>query len=170
MQKPELNELLCGIRAGDKSAFARLYRELSPPVFTIAWRILQEREAAEDVTQEVFLKLFCEPPAPSVKNPRAWIFQMARNRAIDLWRGRRETQSADEGAVDVFDAVVQRLDVEAAMAELPRLQREVVTLHLTAGLTFREIAPIVGRSVPATYRQYRRALDTLREELRGDVL
>ncbi|MBO5797706.1 MAG: sigma-70 family RNA polymerase sigma factor [Clostridia bacterium] len=167
MQKPELNELLCGIRAGDKDAFTRLYRELGPPVFTIAWRILQEREAAEDVTQEVFCGVFCEPPAPSVKNPRAWLFQIARNRAIDVWRRRRDNEPGAEGTVDVFDAVVQRLDVEAAMAALPRLQREVVTLHLTAGLTFREIAPIVGRSVPATYRQYRRALDTLRETLSG---
>ena len=79
MYEMNLNEYFSRVRNGDKEAFAQIYDELEKPVFTIVSRIVQSKEIAEDVTQDIFVKLFVSPPDSSIRNPRAWIFQMTRN-------------------------------------------------------------------------------------------
>lgn len=56
---------------------------MKDPVFTVICRIMADRDAAEDIMQELFVKLYCAPPPSDVQNLRAWIFKMARNLAID---------------------------------------------------------------------------------------
>ncbi|MBQ9767953.1 MAG: RNA polymerase sigma factor [Lachnospiraceae bacterium] len=168
----DLNDLFNRVRDGDKEAFTHIYHELKQPVFTIICRIVQNRELAEDLTQDVFVKVFTSPPDCSVRNPRAWIFRIARNLAIDALR---KTTCAD---IDVLSMVsddfsgnlVTRLDLEQAIAALPRTEREILALHLNGALGFFDIAHIVGLSVSATYRKYRKALKTLRNLLDGGTL
>lgn len=62
MYKMNLNEYFLAVRNGDKEAFAQIYDELEKPVFTIVSRIVQSKEIAEDVTQDIFVKLFVSPP------------------------------------------------------------------------------------------------------------
>ena len=167
-----LNESFSRVRNGDKEAFAQIYDELEKPVFTIVSRIVQSREIAEDVTQDVFVKLFVCPPDSTVKNPRAWIFQMARNAAINA---RRKKQGVDIDGVelaadDQISNVVIRLDIESAISKIPSIEREILSLRINAQLHFYEISRIVGLSVPATYRKYRKAMNTLRGLLGGDAL
>lgn len=168
----DMKEYFSRVREGDKEAFAHIYNELKQPVFTIARRIVQSKESAEDITQDVFVKLFVSPPEPSVRNPRAWVFQMARNLSIDVLRKKQHTDidglsvSAEDG---IGEAVV-RLDIESAIGRLSRTQREILSLHLNGGLTFAEISAIVGMSVPAVYRKYRGTLKKLRELLLGGAL
>ena len=167
MTNEELRVCFDGIRAGDKTAFAVLYHDMKTPVFTVILRIVVGRETAEDVMQELFLRLYQSPPEPSVQNLRAWIFRMARNLAIDERRRARETaelQDADLTDPRDLDAA---LDVERALTALPMEEREIVTLHLNAGLGFREISEVAGLSLPAVYRRYRRALKTLEKLLKG---
>ena len=78
-----MEEYFSKLQTGDKDAFEYIYTELKNPVYTIAYRIVQSKELAEDVTQDVFLKLFAIPQNLAVKYPRAWIFQMTHNAAID---------------------------------------------------------------------------------------
>ena len=167
MDVSELRECIERTRMGDKEAFSCLYDELSCPVYTVARRIVHSREIAEDITQEVFVRLYVSPPPPSIENPRAWIFRMARNLAIDAWR---KKQSADIDDVqleeeDVADAVALRLDTEAAIGCLPTVERQILSLHLDCEMPFREIAPIVEMSLPAVYRRYRKAIKILQKLL-----
>ena len=76
MDKTQQNRLFVRIQRGDKEAFTQLYHDLKQPVFTIIYRIVQNQTTAEDLTQDLFVKLFTAPPDSTVKNPRAWIFQM----------------------------------------------------------------------------------------------
>lgn len=165
-------KLLDRVRDGDKNAFAQLYYELKQPVFVIISRIVRSEAMAEDVTQDVFVKLYASPPDPSVKNPRAWIFRMARNLAIDTLRKQRDTEldDVDLPGADPAEGIDTRLDLEAAIRRLPRSEREILALHLNAELPFREIAQIVGLTVPAAYRKYRKALKALRNMLNGGAL
>ena len=164
----ELKTCFDGIRTGDKRAFAAMYHEMKTPVYTVVLRIVGSREAAEDVTQELFLRLFKLPPDPSVQNLRAWIFQIARNLAIDERRKGRETAVLGDVTIPATERDLDTaLDVERALTTLPLDDREVVILHLNAGLNFREIAEITGLSLPAVYRRYRRALKTLEKMLKG---
>ena len=172
MYKMNLNEYFSAVRNGDKEAFAQIYDELEKPVFTIVSRIVQSKEIAEDVTQDIFVKLFVSPPDSSVKNPRAWIFQMTRNLAINALKKKQgmDVDDLELVADDQISNVVMRMDIESAISRLPRLEREILSLHINAGLHFNEISNIVGLSLPATYRKYRKAIKTLREFLGGDAL
>lgn len=82
----ELKEYFSKMRDGDKEAFAHIYNELKSPVFTVSFRIVQSREAAEDITHDVFVKLYTSPPDSNVKNLKAWVFQMTRNLSLDALR------------------------------------------------------------------------------------
>ena len=73
-------------------------------------------------------------------------------------------------ADDQISSVIMRMDIESAISTLPRIEREIVSLRINAELHFNEISNIVGLSLPATYRKYRKAIKTLREFLGGDAL
>lgn len=167
-----LSESFSRVRSGDKEAFALIYNELKQPVFTIACRIVQSKEAAEDITQDVFVKLFISPPDASVRNPRAWIFQMTRNQSLDVLRREQGTNIDDAqlAADDAYSSILIRMDIESAIARLPCDEREILSLRLNGELRFNEISRIVGLSLPAVYRKYRRAIKTLREQLDGGAL
>lgn len=169
MLEMDLQELFLRVKNGDKDAFAQIYAELKRPVFAIACRIAQSREMAEDITQDVFVKLYVSPPDSSIKNPRAWAFRMARNLAIDAQRKRQSVglDDVELPAEDEIGCFIMRSDIEAAISRLPCDEREIVTLHINAELHFNEIARIVGLSLPATYRKYRKAIKSLQNLLGG---
>ena len=167
-----LRELFDRIANGDREAFSCVYQELKRPVYTICYRITGSKESAEDITHDVFVKLFTSPPAPSVQNIRAWIFRMARNLAIDALRKKAYIAEEDESAAveDAYSHLHLRMDLESAIGKLPCDEREILTLHLNAELGFKDIAGIVGLSLPATYRKYRKALKHMQQELNGGIL
>lgn len=171
MDEKTMQSLIHDIRNGDRKAFARLYEELKTPVYTVICRIVQNRATAEDVMQEVFLKLYNVPPDPAVKNVRAWIFRTTRNAAIDALRKKHNTEigldDQNGGLRDNAFWVDQRIDLENALRKLPQEQREILALHLNAGFGFQQIADITGSSLPSVYRRYRKAINTLRNELNG---
>ena len=169
MNEISLQEHFARIRNGNRDAFIAVYQGLKQPIFTICYRITASKETAEDITHDVFVKLFRSPPDASVKNLRAWIFQIARNLSIDALRkqSRVAKESAPTGAEDPFPSMDLQMDLEAALQKLPLDEREILSLHLNAGLHFQEIAGMIGLSLPATYRKYRKALKRVRSELNG---
>lgn len=172
MFEADLKECFSRMQNGDKEAFAQIYTMLKQPVFTIVRRILQNTELAEDVTQDIFVKLFVSPPDSSIRNLRAWIFQIARNLAIDTLRKQQRSESCQAEAFteDEISSFIVRRDMESAICKLPWDEREILTLHINADLPFHEIAHIVGLSLPATYRKYRKAIKTLQKLLDGGTL
>ena len=168
----DLKEYFSKARNGDREAFAQIYEELKRPVFTIACRIVQSKEIAEDVTQDVFVKLFLSPPDSSVKNPRAWIFRMARNSAIDALRKKQSTviEDTELASDDEISALSMRMDIESAIKKLSCIEREILSLRINADLNFNEISRIVGLTLSATYRKYRKAIKTLKVFLEGGTL
>ena len=168
----DLKEYFSRVRDGDREAFAQIYEELKRPVYTVACRIVQSKEIAEDVTQDIFVKLFLSPPDSSVKNPRAWIFKMARNLAIDALRKTKsmDIYDTDLTSDDEISNLAMRLDIESALKKLPCIEREILSLRINAELNFNEISHIVGLSMSATYRNYRKAIKTLRVFLEGGPL
>lgn len=151
----------------DREAFSAIYEDMKQPVYTVCLRILLCQEAAEDVCHDVFVKLFTAPPDPSVVKIRAWIFRVARNLAIDTLRRNQHFQFE---SLDDRDGIWcpnwdVSLDLEAAMKKLSVSEREILTLHINAGLGFTQIAAITGASLSWVYRSYRRAIRQLQHEL-----
>ncbi len=156
----------------DKEAFIRIYNELKIPVYTIAYRIVGSTQIAEDITQDVFVKLFSTPPGDNIKNPRAWIFKVTRNLSIDYLKKAKayNLDDVNEASGCIDNDVITRLDIEDALNTLSLTEREIITLHINAGLSFKEISKIINLSLPSTYRRYKNALSKLRILLSGGVL
>lgn len=159
-------------RFPDRGAFSAVYADMKQPVYTVCLRILGNQEAAEDVCHDVFVKLFTSPPDASLSKPRAWVFRVARNLAIDALRSARyrscvPLEDADNPISPDWD---NRLDLESAICRLPLKEREILTLHLNAGLGFAEIARIREESLPSVYRSYRRALKSMQTLLNGGTI
>ncbi len=168
MDPKDLRALLQKISKKDLASFEALYHEYKTPVFTILLRITQSRTLSEDLLQEFFLKLYNNPPTQA-KNPRAYLFQMARNLALDALR--REKPTADlpfePAAADLSD---RRIDLQLAFGALDEIDRQIVSLHLYGGLRFREIAGICAMPLGTVLWRYRRAIQRLRELLNGGTI
>jgi len=168
------NELFSNIvrfEKGDRIAFDSIYNDLKTPVYTVAFRILLNQNDAEDVTQDVFIKLFRNPTDFAVENSRAWLFRVAHNLAVDTVRKRKDSVDLEDGASAEtetdFDAIAVKMDIDKAFEGLNFSQREVVALHIYGGMTFSDIGSIMGISLPATYRLYRNAIKKLQNSLNG---
>ncbi len=169
MDNQKLTELFISIRSGNIEAFTELYEAYKKPVFTVLWRIVASKEMAEDLTHDLFIKLFINPPTPSVKNMRAYVFKMARNLALNALRSKQYTEIENVQSRPMRDlsGIELRIDLDAAISLLDDCERQVLALHLNADLTFLEISKIMDQSLPATYRTYKRALKMLQNILDG---
>ena len=149
---------------------ADLYREYRCQLLVTAWTVLRDREAAEDALHSAFVGLVRLPSPPN--DPKLYAFKSVRNAALDLLarRARRRERPLELAAELAAPAQgVQDASLLAAVAiavsQLDEESREVVDLHLRAGLTFQEIAGILGQPLSTVASRYRRALVKLRERL-----
>lgn len=164
MTDAELQLKLDRLRRGDAAAFESLYRELGTPVYTVLLRIVRDRFLAEDLFQDFFAGLYQKPPAEGVRKPRAYLFQTARNLALDALRRRRDTAPLEDAALTAAapETGPEKLDLADAISKLELPERQTVALHLNAGLRFREIAAITGEPLGRVYARYRKAIEKLR--------
>lgn len=128
-------------------------------------------EPAEDVVQEVFVRLFSEQAEPA--NIKAWLFRSVRNAAISGVRSRRrrvkyERQRAadrpawfDSRPDDLIDAAA----AQSALCYLPDDQREVIVLRIWAGMTLAEASDVTGEPVSTLFSRYRAGLAALRKAM-----
>ncbi len=173
--KNDLNFYFEKIRNGDINAFSEMYEKIKVPIFTIIFRIVKDYHLSEEIMQEFFLKLFLSPPNPSVKNIRAYVFQMARNLSIDALRKKENTKSESLDDFEIssdgsFERFIFDIDLENAMLKLDDIEREIVSLHLNGGLTFFEISKILNLSLTSVYKKYRKGIDFLKDELKEERL
>jgi RNA polymerase sigma-70 factor (ECF subfamily) len=173
LNNAELTKQLNAIHDGNMAAFEELYDDLKVPVYTIINRIIWDESTAEDILQEVFIKLYRLSPEPLLKNPRAYIFQMARNLTIDNVRKQVSHLSLDE----IEDTVSQpaddfsmRMDIEGAMKALPSQECQIVTLHIIGELKFREIAEIMNIPLGTALWKYQKAITKLQKIIAGGPL
>ena len=168
MPEHQLNLLFSALRAGDRDAFRSLYDALSPPVYTVLLRLVGDRQSAEDLLQETFLRLYRTPPGPEVSRPRAWVFQVAHNLAVDHLRTHRAALPLEDGSLPVPQPDLDLgLDVEAALNRLSQEDRLLVSLHLNGGLRFRECARLLGIPLGTALRRYHTAIGRVRDYLNG---
>src|ERR1039457_5605165 len=157
--------------------FERLYDEHAQAVFAFLLNFTRHEADTRDLLQEVFVKVAKRPDLlEGVRDERAFLLRLAHNLAIDLVRrrGPRENyhgQLADEPA-SVFaptadpDGQTFREALAAALGDLPADQRAVVHLKLWEGLTFEQIAELIGIPLNTAASRYRYGIDKLRERLR----
>jgi len=153
--------------------FVPLYHHYARPVFRYLCNRIGAYEEAEDLTAQTFLEaLEALPRYRDLGCFSAWLFGIARRKAADYFR--RNSPLALEDAAAVADAAdvpgeVARKDeiarLRALIRELPEEEQEWIRLHFTAGLTFREMSAINGKSEDATKKAVYRLLSKLQSRL-----
>jgi RNA polymerase sigma-70 factor, ECF subfamily len=160
-------------------AFDRLYRSSRDDVYAYVASLLHDGPAAEEVTATAFERAYRKRHRfdPKKGEPRAWLFGIARNAALDELRRRgRQAELAAEPA-DLDGASVEasaegserRLALRAALAKLEPRERELIALKFFAGLGNAEIAVVVGISESNAGTRLHRAVTKLREALDGSI-
>jgi RNA polymerase sigma-70 factor, ECF subfamily len=162
-------------RRGELGAFEELYRAHSARIFSLAVRMLGSTTDAEDLLQEIFLS--AHRKLDSFRGEAAlgtWLYRLAMNQLLDYVRSRAGRASqvtdgledasliADGTAHRLGDRVIQRLDLERAVAHLPEGCRAAFVLHDVEGLEHREIAEVLGIAEGTSKSQVHKARLRLR--------
>lgn len=173
--------LIWKFRSGDSSALARIYEDHRKTLLRVAAGLLSQTSAAEDIVHDVFLQLAEAPDRLGLRgNLRSFLVTCVVNRARNANKALRLRRTgrpegtgelaADPPGPEGWIVAGERLTkLQAALAELPYEQREVIVLHLQAGLKFRAIAASQNVSINTVQSRYRYGLDKLRSLLDGEV-
>jgi RNA polymerase sigma-70 factor (ECF subfamily) len=145
-----------------------LYRQHAPALRLYA---RQWPGNAEDLVQEAFVKLAQQSPSPEQVLP--WLYRVVRNaalaanRAAARRRQREERASIPEAWFAQADDRLAAQEATQLLTQLPFDLREVIVARVWGGLTFEDIAQLVGCSLPTAHRRYQAGLTQLRERLEG---
>jgi RNA polymerase sigma-70 factor (ECF subfamily) len=175
---PTDEQLMSAWVAGDARAFEQLFARLAPRVHGFFMRSFRDAAAADDLLQVTFMKVHrARDSFDSRQKVKPWLFAVAARVRLDELRKRlRLPEDADEEALAQAEdpaASEVRLHsdvqeaVRSALAALPESQRAVIHLHRYEGMTFVEIASVLGTTPGAVKLRAFRGYETLRVQLKG---
>jgi RNA polymerase sigma factor (sigma-70 family) len=151
-----------------EEGFEAAYLELFPRAATLAFRLLGDRTAAEDVAAEALARAYAKwSKIGHLEYRDAWVLRVALNLAIDATRRRPFAFHAQE-PLDATEAAVVRLALVNALKTLPRRQRQAIALRYLSGFREKEVAEALGVSPGTASAHLRRGLDALRGRLGKD--
>jgi RNA polymerase sigma-70 factor, ECF subfamily len=173
MLRPAEDPLIEGLAEGREEAFAALYDGFAASLFRVAFGMLGSPQDAEDVVQEVFVAVFRgRRRLRQVENLRAYLFAALRRAAArHAASPRRQCSLSPEELAQIScpESIgpdkEQALRLERALRTLPAEQGEVIALKVDGGLTFAEIAVVLGISANTAASRYRYGLEKLRAAL-----
>jgi RNA polymerase sigma-70 factor (ECF subfamily) len=182
-------ELVAGLRAGSEQAYETLLARFQQPVYNLALRLLSDPGDASDVVQEVFLKVFrCVIHFRRQSSLKTWIYRITVNEAHNQRRWFFRHRSREVGLDDQTEEVRCRmvpdagrtpfeytfdgekhLLIEAALARVNPVFREVVVLRDIEDLSYDEIAEVLQISIGTVKSRIMRGREALRDELAGQL-
>ena len=176
-----LESLLAATANGDRAAFKVLYERSSAKLFGVVLRILRNRQKAEDVLQDVYLKVWQKAGTydPAQGKPITWMATIARNRAIDIIRATRPEQTVDEpgdeeqifrlGGQDAENVDLSDLEsLRFCLGEMKEDDRNYVLLAYYEGYSREELAERFESPIGTIKTRLRRGLIALRSCLERD--
>lgn len=178
-------ELIRRVAKGDDAAFASLYDRLSPVLYGMALRIMNDAGEAEDVLQDGFLYIWRQASAfdPGRGSAFAWAVMIVRNKAIDKLRVRQRGERlhervtsfpelfSDRDEQSALEPVLRerQSEVRSALSEVSPEQRQALELSYFSGLTHEQIAARLGAPLGTVKARIRRGLLRLREVFRRGI-
>ena len=180
-ERTELDSLLMSVAEADRAAFRRLYDLTAPKLLATILRIVRVRSTAEEVLQDVYLRIWQNAGSysPDTAPARVWMNSIARNRAIDVVRQKTpvSASSLDDGT-DWFERIAEDRDREADMVDVASLRRCLGTIDTQArdcvllayyeGYSREELAQRYERPVNTIKTWLHRSLSSLRACLDED--
>jgi RNA polymerase sigma-70 factor, ECF subfamily len=159
---PSDEQLLACFASGRREALEELFRRYRAPAYRVAYRLLGHEADALDAVQDGFVKALTHLDGFRGQSTfKTWLLRVVSNAALDLGRqrGRRETTTlpggdGSDGGPSVPDQPARGLEradlrrlLDHALATLPEAQRRTFVLHADAGLSYREVADVLGISI-----------------------
>ena len=179
-----LENLLKDVAAGDQVALEALYDATSRRVFGLVLRILRDHPAAEEVTMDVYTRVWQQASRfdPSRGSAQAWLLTLAHNLAVDLLRARRRLAGRESPLEPEWeipdgqpspetlstDADMAR-KVRAALQEIPEEQRKAIVAAYFGGLSHTEIAEAFGEPLGTIKTRIRSGMVALRRALAANL-
>lgn len=174
---PDLQGLLSRVARGDQDAFARVYDAVAGPVLGLVRSVLRDPSQSEEVAQEVLVEVWRTAARfrPERGSGMTWIMTLAHRRAVDRVRSTqassdREHKAALLDRTPAFDEVTEQVEarlereqVRRCMRGLTELQHQSVTLAYYRGLTYREVAELLGLPLGTVKTRLRDGLIRLRD-------
>lgn len=181
------NQLMQKAGSGNRAAFKELVKKHQGTVTGIIYRYTGNHNEAEDLAQDIFLKIY---KAASSYVPRAqfktWLYKVVANHCLNFFRSQKRKAiitSLDQPLSEDYNPHIQRTDeqkkqpeiilqqqelqiaLKRALSELPERQRMAIILHRFEGLSYKEVATILGASLSAVESLIFRAMNNLKEKL-----
>jgi RNA polymerase sigma-70 factor, ECF subfamily len=172
------------VARGNSAALEALYDRYGSTVLGFTFKIVGDRAAAEDVLQETFWRVWKSANTfqPQRGSFASWLFRIARNLAIDVYRRRNtrpqvipqsddaesvldQTADPDMDVAEQAQSALNNKQVRSAMSSLPGVQRQVIEMAYFYGMTRQEIAEATGEALGTVHTRARLGLQKLREEL-----
>ena len=179
-EKAEIETLLAAVARHDRDAFRTLYKTAAPKLFATILRIVRSRPTAEEILQDVFLRIWQNAGSfsPQAGPARAWMNTIARNRAIDVLRQKSfVSMTGTDDDVSLYERVAEDRDREADMINNATLRHCLATIEEPArlcvllayyeGYSREELAKRYDRPVNTIKTWLHRSLSTLRACLDG---
>lgn len=160
-------------KSGDQTAFGALYNEYIRKIYDFIYFKTLNKEIAEDLTSQVFLKALKYISKFKSDNFSAWLYTIARNTVIDYYRSDKNYKNIEDcwDLADSSDLVAETdtglliAKVRTAMKKLSASDRELLTMRLWSDMTFKEISASLRKKEPAVKMAFGRALQKMKGEI-----
>ncbi len=170
------HHLIARAQRGDSAALSAIYDEYAEKIYIYFYHRLGDRQLAEDLTGEVFVRVVeaADTPRFADTSLSGWLYRIAHNLLVDYFRQRREEVTLteglsmdSEGPAALAERKLAQDRLRQALESLTEDQRQVIVLRFGEGLTAREVAEIMGKKENAIWQLQHRALNGLRRALEG---
>jgi RNA polymerase sigma-70 factor (ECF subfamily) len=173
-------EIIAGLLARDKSKLSYLYDHYAGALYGVIFRILPQHDVAEEVLQDVFLKIWEKIDTYDSQKGKlfTWMVNIARNQAIDKTRSKEINKEKKTGTLEnsvlsihkthTVEAAVEGIGVREVLAKLPDEQRFVIEQHYLKGYTQSEISDEFNLPLGTVKTRMRLAMMELRKLLRNE--
>jgi RNA polymerase sigma-70 factor (family 1) len=177
-------ELLQQIANGDTTAFEKLFLKYKDPVYSFAFHFTRNESAAEEIVQEIFLRIWLRREAlPGIERPEAWIYTLTRNLSFDFLRKTATEEAFKNGwsqQTPHFTTTQEEIElrqyksfIHEAVQQLPPQQKQVYQLAKEKGLKYEEVAEQLGLSPNTVKSHLGTAMKSIRrylEQHMGDAM
>lgn len=164
----ELRELFIELKSNNKIAFEKLYIKYNKLVYGIAFSILKNKEASEDVVQSVFSKLYEMDKSKMPDNKEAsWLYTLTKNEAITFLR-KKDNNIDLESIYNIEDKdneinnIIDQVEFNRLIRGLNDKEKQIISLKILANLSFNEIGKLLGESTNTIKWRYYKSINTLK--------
>lgn len=167
IDEKELHEIFDKMRKEDKKSYEELYKKYYKLVYNIAFSILKNKENAEDISQNVFIKIgnLKKEKLPN-SYEASWLYTVTKNECISLFRKTKETLTIEdiknENLEDEIEGIIQKNLYEKLMENLEKIEKQIIFLKVEAGYSFKEIARLLKMPIGTVQWKYYKSLHALK--------